>query len=229
MPIVPLDVAMKLPESKIEGSDGPHTHQVPLKGTSPLLRMSEFCSASAGLGRGSEGSEATAPRQSERDDLFAARAKAPRMRSTQRKNSINSVTTPSFHPLIAQPGSGTGAASPEREATQGPSPVDYNLEIEADFPKDLVLVMQQNADKKARRTVIGRTLGGRTTFKTLLDCLKLHLPAPFVSMSLLTRGYFKILFENEEGAMATRRLTAVEWSGLGLSFSRYIPNFDASS
>jgi len=83
--------------------------------------------------------------------------------------------------------------------------------------------------KKARRTVIGRTLGGRATFKMLLDCLKLHLPAPLVSATLLTRGYFEILFEDEEGAKATQHLTAVEWSDLRLSFSRYIPNFDASS
>ncbi len=47
--------------------------------------------------------------------------------------------------------------------------------------------MQENAAKKARRTVIGRTLGGRATFKTLLDCLKLHLPAPLVSTTLLTK------------------------------------------
>jgi hypothetical protein len=139
------------------------------------------------------------------------------------------VTTPSLHPLIVQPGSGTSAACPEGEVTQGPSPVDYNLEIEADFPKDLVLTMQENAAKKARRTLIGRTLGGITTFKTLFDCLKLHFPTLLVSVTLLTRGYFEILLEDEEGAKATRRLTVVEWSGLGLSFARYIPNFDASS
>jgi hypothetical protein len=103
------------------------------------------------------------------------------------------------------------------------------LEIEADFPKDMVLEMQENAAKKARRTIMGRTLGGGATFKTLLDCLKLHLPAPLISATLLTRGYFEILFEDEEGAKATKRLTAVEWSGLSLSFSRYIPNFDANS
>jgi chemotaxis response regulator CheB len=84
------------------------------------------------------------------------------------------------------------------------------LEIEADFPKDLVLTMQENAAKKARRTIIGRTLGGRATFKTLLDCLKLHLPAPLISIAFLTRGYFEILFEDEEGAKATRRMTAVD-------------------
>jgi hypothetical protein len=103
------------------------------------------------------------------------------------------------------------------------------LKIEADFPKELVSTMRKNAAKKARRTVIGRTLGGRATFKTLLDCLKLHLSAPPVSTTLLTRGYFEILFENEEGAKATRCLTVVEWNDLRLSFSRYIPNFDTSS
>lgn len=163
----------------------------------PPPRKLDLSSASAGLGRSSETSEAAAARQSEREDLSAARAKAPRMRGTQRKNLISSVTTPSLQTLIAQPGSGTGAASPDGEASQGPSLVDYNLEIEADFPKELVLTMQKNAAKKARRTVIGRTLGGRATFKTLLDCLKLHLPAPLVSIALLTRGYFEILFEDE--------------------------------
>jgi hypothetical protein len=103
------------------------------------------------------------------------------------------------------------------------------MEIEVDFPTDLVVEMQESAVKKAKRTVIGRTLGGRATFKALFDCFKLHLPAPFNLVSLLTRGYFEIIFENEEGAKATRRLAAVEWSGLGLSFSRYIPNFDSSS
>jgi hypothetical protein len=49
-----------------------------------------------------------------------------------------------------------------------------------------------------------------------------------------------ILFENEEGAittrkfttiewsgLTTRKFTTIEWSGLNLSFSRFSPNFDA--
>jgi hypothetical protein len=35
-----------------------------------------------------------------------------------------------------------------------------------------------------------------------------------------------ILFENEEGAITTRKLTTIEWSELSLSFSRFSPNFD---
>jgi hypothetical protein len=229
--LAPLEVTTKNRESKLESSSIPRTHQVPPIGISPLPRKSDFSSAPAGLGRSSEGSETTAARQTERIDLSAARAKAPKARSSQRRNLNNSGITPSPHSLIEQPGIGTGAASPEGETAQGPSPspIDFGLEVEADFPIDLVLTMKESAARKARRTVIGRTLGGRATLKSLIDCLKLHLPIPFVSITLFTRGYFEILFEEEEGAKATRRLTAVEWSGLNLSFSCYTPNFDASS
>jgi hypothetical protein len=72
-------------------------------------------------------------------------------------------------------------------------------------------------------------LGGRASFKTLLESLKLHLPASFISATLLTKGFFLILFEDEEGATTTRKLAAVEWSGLSLSFSRYNPNFDTNA
>jgi len=122
------------------------------------------------------------------------------------KNRAFQRLPPSPPSLIVQPGSGIGAASLEGEAAQGPSPspIDYSVEVEADFPKDLVSTMKENVAKKARRTVIGRTLGGRATLKTLFDCLKLHLPIPFVSITLLTRGYFEVRFEEEEGAKATR-------------------------
>jgi hypothetical protein len=60
------------------------------------------------------------------------------------------VKTPYLHTLIAQQGSGLGVAPLDGEASQGPSPVDYNVEIKADFPKELVLTMQENAAKKAR-------------------------------------------------------------------------------
>jgi len=87
--------------------------------------------------------------------------------------------------------------------------------------------MQGAAAKKARRTVFGRTLGA--SFKALHECLKLHLPSSFVSTTLLTRGYFLILFDKEEGAIATRKLTTVDWNGLSLSSSKFSPDFDASA
>jgi hypothetical protein len=76
--------------------------------------------------------------------------------------------------------------------------------------------------------VIGRTLSGRRTITALQDCLKLHLPASYTLVTLLTRGFFEVLFTDEEGAKSAKKITTVEWSGLNLSFSRYIPNFDAS-
>ncbi len=107
--------------------------------------------------------------------------------------------------------------------------MDYSIELKVDFPKEMVIEMQVNAAKKARRTVIERTLGGRASFKTLQESSKLRLSASFISATLLTKGFFMILFEDKEGATVTRKLATVEWSGLSLSFSRYNPNFDANA
>jgi hypothetical protein len=115
--------------------------------------------------------------------------------------------------LNVHPGSGSGRTSPTGEENQGPSLMDYSIELEAEFPKEMILEMKGNAARKTRRTVIGRTLGGRASFKMLQECLKLHLPEIFALVTLLTRGFFLILFENEEGATATRKLAVVEWSG----------------
>ncbi|CAM6077793.1 unnamed protein product [Sphagnum tenellum] len=139
------------------------------------------------------------------------------------------ATAPPNSTLIVHPGSGPKTTSPAREDIQGPSPMDYSLELEVEFSTDMVIEMQGNAAKKARRTIIGRTLGGRATFKALHECLKLHLPATFISVTLFTRGYFLILFRNEEGTISIKKFTSAEWNGLNLSFSRYMPNFDTSA
>jgi hypothetical protein len=130
----PLEVTPRILESSIEGAEGLRTHKVLPKGVSPPPGKSDSSSVSACSGRGSKSLEiATAARQLEREDLFVARAKEPRKRGTQRKDSISSVKTPSLHTLIAQPGSRSGVAPPDGQASQGPSPVDYYLKIEADF------------------------------------------------------------------------------------------------
>ncbi len=76
--------------------------------------------------------------------------------------------------------------------------------------------------------MIGRALGGKPTIKALQDCLKLHLPASYTSVTLLTRGFFEVFFTDEEGVKFANKITKVGWSGLNLFFSRYIPNFDAN-
>jgi len=69
--------------------------------------------------------------------------------------------------LDALPGNGTGASSPSGEDTQGPSSVDYNLEIEAEFLIAMVIELQKNAALRARKAVIGRTVASRASFKDL--------------------------------------------------------------
>ncbi|CAK9215309.1 unnamed protein product [Sphagnum troendelagicum] len=136
-------------------------------------------------------------------------------RNTWKKQAARLVKELPHPSLNALPGNESRISSPMGEDTQGPLPIDYTLEIVVVFPLDMVLDMQKCAAQRARKTVIGRTLGGRASYKDLVDCLKLHLPAPFVTITLLTRGYFEILFEEEEGARATRKLAAVEWSSIG--------------
>jgi hypothetical protein len=134
-------------------------------------------------------------------------------KNAQKKQTAPHVREQPPTSLDALPGNGTSASSPSGEDTQGPSPVDYNLKLEAEFPPTMVIEMQKNVALRARKTMIGRTLLGRASFKDLQDCLKLHLPTPFITITLLTRGYFEVLFEKEEGARATRKLAAVKWSG----------------
>jgi len=118
--------------------------------------------------------------------------------------------------------------SPVGEEPQGPSSMDNNLELDADFPLNMVTIMQESAAKKTHKMVIGQTIRKRLMMKVLNDCLKLHLPTFFVLTTLLTCGFFEALFSNEEGAKAIWKITLVEWSDMNFFFSRYISNFDSN-
>ncbi|CAM6065309.1 unnamed protein product [Sphagnum tenellum] len=183
------------------------------------------------LDQGNRG--AITARQVVREDTLATKAQGPNEKNdknaSRRKPSTPTTAPPPNPTLIAHPSNGPGRPSPTGEETQGPKLVDFNLELEAKFPKEMVTEMQGNAAKKAHKTIIGQMLGGRTSLKAFHKSLKLHFPATFVLVTLLTRGYFLILFKNKERATSTRKLTSVEWNKLNLSFSRYTPNFDVSA
>jgi len=169
-PIAPLGVATKIRGSNSESSGVVRTHQVPPKGDSSDPRKSDFSSAPAGFERSSEDSETIAAKQTERIDLSAAKAKAPKARNSQRKNSSNSVITPSPHSLIEQPGTGTGATSLEGEAAQGPSssPVDYSLEVEVDFPKRPSIDNEGKRGQKSKKNRYWKDFKGESNAKILV-------------------------------------------------------------
>lgn len=157
---------------------------------------------------------AAAERLVAREVFSAAKERDPSTRTDPRRRSVTSSHTPPNPALIMHLSKGPKTIAPTGADPQGPSPIDYSLEIDAEFLQDMVTEMQGNTAKKACRTGIGHTLGGRATFKALHECLKLHLPTSYTSTTLLTQGYFLILFENEEGAVVTRKLEIVDWSGL---------------
>ncbi len=199
-----------------ELSERRHLSQVPPI-LSPFISDSVIFSNAAKRGAGNKVLSAELPKTPEAPEAL----KALDARNAQKKQTAPLVREFPPTSLDEFPSNGTGASSPSGEDTQGPSSVDCSLEIEAKFPPTMVIDLQKNAALRAHKTVIGRTLAGRASFKDLQDCLKLHLPAPFLTVTLLTRGYFEVLFKKEEGARATRKLAAIEWSGWALSFSIY--------
>jgi hypothetical protein len=66
------------------------------------------------------------------------------------------------------------------------------------------------------------------TIKVLNDYLKFHLLTSLVLATLLMRDFFEVLFLDEEGAKATRKITSIEWSGMNFFLSKYVSNFDSN-
>jgi hypothetical protein len=56
------------------------------------------------------------------------------------------------------PCNGTRIISPSREDLQGPSPMDYDLELDVEFLLEMVIEMQEGATCKACKTIIEITL-----------------------------------------------------------------------
>lgn len=76
--------------------------------------------------------------------------------------------------------------------------MDNDLELDADFPLDMVTIMQEGAIRKACRMVIGRTIRGRPMIKVLNNYLKLHPPTSFVSTIYLRTISLKLYSSMKE-------------------------------
>jgi len=222
------EVTMQSAKEAARAPDILSRFQVFSKTSFSLSRIIDPSSAISGKGEGSKLRGAIAEWRGATEELPAKEPISSKGLAARGKQSTTSAT-PLNTSQTTHPTYRAGQTAPTGVDHQGPSPVDPNIEVETEFPAEMVLEMQGTIAKKARRTVIGWTLGGRASFKALHECLKLHLPTSFASTTLLTRGYFLILFDSEEGVIATRKLTMVDWSGLSLSFSRFSPDFDASA
>jgi hypothetical protein len=88
---------------------------------------------------------AIAARLATRNDESAERSKDPNEkmhRKASRKNPSTPTTAPPANPTLnMHPGNGSRRTSPTGEETQGPSPMDYIIEIVAEFLKEMVIVM----------------------------------------------------------------------------------------
>jgi hypothetical protein len=194
----------------------------------PSPYISNFSSRKASSGFGFGGLDAVATSQVACENLSTPEEKAPSSKQEQKRRTTSFTFAPYIPPFITPLGNKSIIASPSGEEPQGPSPVDNDLELEAEFPLDMVVEMQEGAAKNTQRMVIGQTIESRLTIKVLNDCLKLHLPTSYISTTLLTRGFFEALLSDEEGTKMTRKITTVEWSDMSFFFSKNVSNFDAS-
>jgi hypothetical protein len=121
-----------------------HLIQVPPQ-TSLSFRTLDPLFANAGLGFGFGGLDAIAARQVARENHSVAKAKVPCSKHGQKRKPVPLVPAPSTLALIMPPGNGTKTLSPLGENFQGPSLVDYELELKAKFPPKMVLEMQEGA------------------------------------------------------------------------------------
>jgi hypothetical protein len=104
--------------------------------------------ASVGFGFG--GLDVVSTSQVARENHSTAKARTPSLKHQQKRKMAAAFTpTPSTLPLITPPGNGTGTACPPGEKHQGPSPVDYDLELDAEFPSEMITEMQEGAARKA--------------------------------------------------------------------------------
>jgi hypothetical protein len=124
----PDEEMLQADKNTTELSERRHLSQVPPI-PSPFLSESVLLSDTTKRGAGHTVPSAKAPEDSE----------ALGARNTRNKQAALHVRGKLPTSLDVLPGNETGASSPSGEDTQGPSPVDYNLEIEAKFPPAMVI------------------------------------------------------------------------------------------
>jgi hypothetical protein len=127
----------------VEAAEAPnpaHFIQVPLF-TSLPTHITYLLAISIGSRFGLGGLDAIVAGQVAREDHSATKVKASSSKHMQRRKPTTPALAPSTPPLIAYPGNGTRSAPSSDEEPQKPSHVDYELELEVDFPPEMVLEM----------------------------------------------------------------------------------------
>jgi hypothetical protein len=97
------------------------------------------------------GLEAIFARQVDREDYCTTKARVPSSKEAQKRKLAALVAAPSTPTLITPPGNRTRITSPLGKDLQGPSLVDYELELEAKKLLKMVLEMQEALYAKLAR------------------------------------------------------------------------------
>jgi len=114
-------------------------------------RIPEFISMDVGSSFGFGGLKAATAGQVAREDFTTTKGKVPNSKHAQKRRIVTSTHAITISPMNMPLGSMSGLTSPSGEKPQGPSPVDNNLELDVDFPINMVAIMQEGTAKKAHK------------------------------------------------------------------------------
>jgi len=117
----------------------------------------------AGSGFGFGGLDVVATCQIAHEDLSTAKVKASNSKHAQKRRTTTSTPAPSIPPLNTPPGNKLGIVFPLKEGPQGSSPMDNDLELDVDFPLDMVA---KNARRSCQK---GAKDGHRTNHRKQTD------------------------------------------------------------
>jgi len=115
------------------------------------FRTPKFISMDLGSGYGFRGLEVAIVGQVAPEDLRTVKAKSLSSKHAQKRRIIASTLVTTISPLNTPLGNRSRLIFASREEPQGPSLVDNDLELDADFLLDIVVVMQEGAAIKVRR------------------------------------------------------------------------------
>jgi hypothetical protein len=99
--------------------------------------------------------------------------------------------------------------------------VDEDFVLKMDIPNECLELTLTNMVTQTKKMLIQKLMGKILPFKELKDCLELHLHQSFYSIKLLTRGFFEVVFLEEEGTTRVRVMAVVEWEGLSMNFFKW--------
>jgi hypothetical protein len=101
---------------------------------------------------------------------------------------------------------------------QGSSPIDPMWELVHKYTQLRIHASMEAQVNWGRKLIFNMCIGCKLFCKAIHDYMQIHLHVFYKLVTLFTKGFFEISFTEKVGAIATKKLSIVEWNGMTFSF-----------